>query len=450
MRVTLIGAGRVGLTTALALEWIGHRVTCVDNSPAVVQSLLSRRLPFPDPALVPLLQRSGLEILPHLSPQAVSAEVVMIAVPTPPLPDGHADLSAVQAVARQVAELAPQGTDTVLAVKSTVPPGSADSLQELVNTILHQRGAPARISVASNPEFLRQGSALFDTLYPDRIIIGVHNRKSQGRLLELYEPILGQGFEPPPGVPRPQGCGSVPVICTTPVNAELIKYGANTFLATKLSFLNEMARLAERLGADIGVVARGIGLDHRIGGHYFQAGPGWGGPCLGKDARALLALAGDVGQEMPLLAAAVRSNALQREHVLRRLEETLPSLRGATIGLLGLSFKADTDDITDSPALEVASLLLRQGARVRAYDPMAEARAQCEFPHLALEYHDSVDDLCDGCDALLLMTDWAEFRNLPWPSLARRMRGRTVLDTRNLLDPQEIEGAGLTYIGLGR
>ena len=450
MRVTIIGAGRVGLTTALALDHLGHDVSCVDSSPGVVEDLRKRRLHFPDPGLEGLIAGARLKVDSSITPDAASGEVVMVAVPTPPSPDGHADLSAVHAVSEQVAALTPDGVHAVLAIKSTVPPGTTAGVQRLVDDKLRQRGSSARIALASNPEFLRQGSALADTLYPDRIVVGADDPRAQEVLRELYEPMTRQEFDAPASAPRPASCRCATLLMTRPVNAELIKYASNAFLATKLSFLNEIARLAEKLGADIAAVARGVGLDHRIGPHYFQAGPGWGGPCLGKDARALLAAAEDLGQEMPLLAAAVDSNARQREHIVDRLEAELGSLRGATIGLLGLSFKAGTDDITDSPALDVASLLLERGARVRSYDPIAEERAKMERAELAIEYHDCPAEMSTGCDALVLMTDWEEFKRLSWAELAHKVRRRTVLDARNVLDRREMEAAGFTYLGIGR
>lgn len=450
MRVTIIGAGRVGLTTALALDYLGHEVTCVDSSPQVLETLRQKRAPFPDPDLDILLPSSGLRVGGGISPETVSTDIVMIAVPTPPLPDGHADLSAVLAVAARLAEVAPDGAFSVVAIKSTVPPGTADAVQRLIDQALRSRGSSSRISVASNPEFLRQGSALADTFYPDRIVIGTNDSESERRLQELYGAAVRQDFLSPAALPRPSACTKVPLISTRPVNAELIKYAANTFLATKISFINEIARLAEKLGADIADVSLGVGLDHRIGSAYFRPGPGWGGPCLGKDARALLALGQELDQDMPLLSAAVKTNADQREHIVERLEDAMGSLQGATIGLLGLSFKAGTDDTADSPAMDVAELLLERGAAVRSYDPLAEPRAMRERPELAIQYHDSPRDMIDGCDAILLMTEWEEFRSIPWTELAERVHRRLLLDARNFLDAGEIESAGFAYIGIGR
>jgi UDPglucose 6-dehydrogenase len=450
MRVTVVGLGRVGLTTAIALDYLGHEVAALDRDDRIVASLRRGELPFHEPGLAPLWQLSRIAIANRLSPDHLKADVLLIAVGTPGLRDGRADISAVEAVARDVGQLAPEGTDLVVAVKSTVPPGTTDRAQKTIASELSRRGCAARVTTVSNPEFLREGSALFDTLYPDRIIIGAKNRDALLRLLELHIAIIHQRFVPPEHTPRPEGCTATPVVQIRPVEAELTKYAANAFLVTKLSFVNELASMADELGADIEAVTAGIGLDPRIGPHYMKAGPGWGGPCLGKDARALLRIADDKGCLMSVVGAAVDANARQREHLVERLEAALGSCRGATIGILGLAFKANTDDLTDSPALNVASLLLAKGASVCCYDPVAEERAQRERPDLALKYHNSVDQMSRECDALVVMTDWRDFKHLAWTEMATTMRGRIVLDTRNILDRALMEQAGFTYLGVGR
>jgi UDPglucose 6-dehydrogenase len=450
MRVTVMGAGRVGLTTAIALEYLGHKVAIVDRDERLIENLRRGELPFHEPGLASLWSYSRIQTATQLSPEHLQSDVLLIAVGTPGLPDGRADTSAVEAVARDMGRQAPQGADLVVAVKSTVPPGTTDRVQDLIDAELRLRGVTARIGTASNPEFLREGCALSDTLYPDRIVIGASDPDSAVRLLELYSPIIHQQFPPPEGTPRPEGYTAVPVLEAQPVDAELTKYGANAFLATKLSFVNELARLAEALGADIGAITTGIGYDPRIGPHYMKAGPGWGGPCLGKDARALVAMGAEKGCDMSVTTAALATNARQREHLVERLEAALGTCRGATIGILGLSFKEGTDDVADSPALDVASLLLARGATVRCYDPMAEPRAQRERPDLSVQYHTSIDEMIDGCEALVVMTDWDQFRHLPWAELAKTMRRRTVLDARNILDRLAMEQAGFTYLGVGR
>jgi UDPglucose 6-dehydrogenase len=445
-----MGAGRVGLTTAIALEYLGHQVVIVDRNQRLIEGLRRGELPFYEPGLASLWSYSRIQTATQLSPEHLQSDVLLIAVGTPGLPDGQADTSAVEAVARDVGRLAPEEADLVVAVKSTVPPGTTDRAQDTITAELRRRGCAAHVTSASNPEFLREGSALFDTLYPDRIVIGARNRDALIRLLELYSAIIHQQFSPPEGTPLPEGYTAAPTVQTGPVEAELTKYAANAFLATKLSFVNELAHLAGELGADIEAVTNGIGLDPRIGPHYMKAGPGWGGPCLGKDSLALLAIAAENRSQMSVVEAAVSANARQREHLVERLEAALGSCRGATIGILGLAFKANTDDLSDSPALELASLLLARGATVRCYDPMAEERAKRERPDLALQYHDSVDEMSKGCDALVVMTDWSQFTRLPWAELAKTMRQRTVLDARNLLDRSLMEGAGFTYLGVGR
>lgn len=417
--------------------------------PFVVDSLCRKVVPFHDPALDGLLASSEMRVLSELTAEAACADVVMISVPTPGLEDGHANLSAVHAVARQVAALVADGSDVVLAIKSTTPPGTADGVRELVSGVLRERGAMATLRIATNPEFLRQGSALSDTLYPERIVVGVEDDVASERMRELYSGIIDQSFDAPASAPRPGEVSPI-WISTRLVNAELIKYGSNAFLATKLTFVNELARLAHSLGGDITDVTYGVGLDPRIGSQYMQAGPGFGGPCLGKDTKALAAVGDDAGEETPLLDAVSISNEIQRRRIVDRLEEKLGSVRGSTVGLLGLSFKAGTDDVSDSPAIGVAAVLLERGAAVRAFDPAGEDRAKKAHPELDIAYNDRADGMADGCDALVLMTDWPEFLRIDWGDFARRTRGKLVVDSRNFLDREAVEAAGFTYVGLGR
>lgn len=449
MRVTIAGAGRVGLTTGLAFEYLGHEITSVDTTAFVVDSLCRRVMPFHDPALDGLLASSQMRVLSAMTPEAASADVVMICVPTPGLEDGHANLAAVHAVSKDVAEQVLDGADVVLTIKSTTPPGTADGVRDLVQGVLDERHSTATVRVATNPEFLRQGSALSDTLYPDRIVVGVDDEAASERLHELYGRMIDQSFEGPPSARRSSDISPI-WISTKPVNAELIKYGSNAFLATKLTFVNELARLAHSLGGDITDVTYGVGLDPRIGSQYMQAGPGFGGPCLGKDTKALAAVGDDVCEQTPLLDAVSVSNEIQRRRIVDRLEEALGALHGKTVGVLGLSFKAGTDDITDSPAIGVAAVLLERGAQLRAFDPAAEQRAQAVHPELSIAYNDHLDEMTDGCDALVLMTDWPEFRHIDWADVSRRMSGSLVVDSRNFLDREAVEAAGFTYVGLGR
>jgi UDPglucose 6-dehydrogenase len=299
--------------------------------------------------------------------------------------------------------------------------------------------------VVSNPEFLREGSAIEDMMFPDRIVVGSASRRALALMRDLYRPLLHQSF-PWPG-PRRRSA-PVPLVETDLPSAEMIKYAANAFLATKISFINEVANLCERTGADVRSVARGIGLDHRIGEAFLQAGVGWGGSCFPKDVAALAAMAEDYGYEARLLQAVREVNQKQRLVVVAKLQERLKILKGKTIGLLGLAFKAGTDDLRDAPALTLGHRLLELGVKVRGYDPIAGARAEEALP--GLQIVDSVEQLALEADALVLVTDWPAFRKLEWADLAGRMRTPLLVDGRNCLDREAVTACGLDYIGIGR
>jgi UDPglucose 6-dehydrogenase len=305
-----------------------------------------------------------------------------------------------------------------------------------------------RLAVASNPEFLREGQALYDSLYPDRIVVGSEDRRAIEVLRELYEPILEQSFAPPPFLPQPERMGAVPFLTTDLASAELIKYGANAFLALKISFINELARLAEKVGADIREVARGIGLDHRIGPRFLQAGLGWGGSCFPKDTAALLAMGREYGLSLGITEAARKVNEDQRRWAVDKLLAELKTLKGRTIALLGLAFKANTDDLRESPALELARLLLNRGAFLRAHDPVALPRARKEVS-LPLEYAETPEEALRGADAVVLATDWPLYRTWPWQELKPLLRTPLVLDARNFLDGKALADLGYRYLGMG-
>jgi len=448
MRVTVVGAGRVGLSTALSFAYIGHEVICVDNRKEAIEPLRRRRPTFFEPGIAELLQQTDIEFSDRLTPGAVSAPVLTVAVGTPPLPDGKADVSAVESVASEVASLLPAGRSTIFVIKSTVPPGTSRRVQDLIDDSL--AADRTSVSVAANPEFLRGSTSLLDTLCPDRIVLGTSDADARHALTELYRPIIEQQFPLPAPISHPKRPARVPVVLTTPVNAELIKYVSNAFLAARLSFVNEIAGLADRIGADITEVMKGVGLDPRIGSSYLEAGVGWGGPCFGKDTSALLSLGEENGYEMPVLQSTIIANDRQRRAVVGKLERALGGLTGRTIGVLGLAYKAGTDEVIDSPALAVASGLIEAGAHVRGFDPMAEATARTKYPHLQIEYCDAPLDTARGCDALVVMCDWPEFKDLPLERLAAAMRGKILLDARNALERRSVEGSGLTYLGMGR
>jgi len=303
-------------------------------------------------------------------------------------------------------------------------------------------------AVASNPEFLREGSALHDSLYPDRIVIGADEPRALEVLYTLYRPILDQTFPAPTYLPRPETVSAIPLVSTDLASAELIKYAANAFLALKISFINEIGLLAERVGADISEVGRGIGLDSRIGPRFLNAGIGWGGSCFGKDTAALIATAGEYGLHLPIVEAARKINCRQRDRVVEKLLHELKILKGRSIGLLGLAFKPNTDDLREAPAIEIAQKLIDRGVRVKAHDPIAAERFCREHGKIGVQLCRTPYEVADACDALVLVTEWNEYRDLEWECMAKRMRNPLVLDGRHALDREKLQRAGLRYLSL--
>lgn len=382
--------------------------------------------------------------------EAAGADVYIIAVGTPRKDNGDADLVYVETAAREIGELLSEGETPVIVNKSTVPIGSARRVEAVIRSTLLKRGVVVNFGVASNPEFLREGSALSDTFYPERIVVGAEDVRFANILRQMYAPLLEQTFIPPKVVPRPKGYGLPVFVNVNPASAELLKYAANAFLAIKISFINEFAGLAEKVGADIQEVARGIGLDKRIGPHFLAAGAGWGGSCLPKDTSAILYTGMQYDYPMPIVEAAIEVNKRQRKRVVEKLQEALKVIRGHTIGILGLSFKPHTDDLRDSPALGVIAMLLERGAMIRAYDPVAMENCRRTHPHLEIEYAGSAMELARGCDALALITDWPEFAYLDWEAIGRQIRQKIVIDGRNMLPRERLQKAGFLYMGMGR
>ena len=451
MNVTIIGTGYVGLTTGLALSYLGHDVTCVDVKPDVVERLRAGTATIFEPGLPELLgEVKARTRFQTTIPPLKGRGVVMIAVGTPTRPDGDADLQYVDQAARDVAGAIEQGAELVVVNKSTVPIGSARHVDGIIHRALAERGIDARVAVASNPEFLAEGRAMHDTFYPDRIVIGADDPWAVAMLRELYAPLLEQTFEPPVATPRPERYPLPSLITTTTTSAELTKYAANSFLATKISFINEFAGLAEHVGADITQVARAIGLDERIGPRFLHAGIGWGGSCFGKDTRAIIATAQRYDYAMPIVQSAIDVNYRQRLRVVGKLQDHLKVLRGTTIGLLGLAFKANTDDLRDAPAITLARHLVERGAVVRAHDPIAMPHATAQFPDLGATYLDDELELARGCDAIVVVTEWEQYKHLDWDAVREAMRGTVVLDARNVLRAEAVRAAGLTYVGVGR
>lgn len=462
MNVCVVGTGYVGLVTGSCLAYLGRSVICVDKDERKISMLKEGQSPIYEPGLSQMIassqQRGTLSFTTDLAAAVQQSEVIFIAVGTPPLPSGRANLSAVEAVARSIGQSLDATRRRVVVNKSTVPIGSGNWVEMLVCEGLNENPAREKISaqpeelflIASNPEFLREGSAIHDTFFPDRIVIGATNSFATERLRALYEPIIEQTFTPPPSASRPAGFTAVPVVTTDLASAEMIKYAANAFLATKISFANEIANICERVGADITEVVRGFGLDSRIGPRFLNAGVGWGGSCFGKDVSALIDISREYGYEPQLLRATVDVNGRQRHVAVQKLQETLKIIKGKTIGLLGLAFKPETDDLRDAPALTIARELLEIGARVKAYDPIAIAACREQHPELKLEYASGVEELASGCDAVVIVTEWEEFRNLDPEQLGAVMRAKVVIDGRNVLDRDAFSRAGFTYRGVGR
>ncbi|MCA2813920.1 MULTISPECIES: UDP-glucose dehydrogenase family protein [unclassified Microcystis] len=461
MRVCVIGTGYVGLVTGVCLAHIGHHVICIDNNEEKVKLMKSGQSPIYEPGLSELMQSSAasgnLEFSTDLEAGVKHGEILFIAVGTPALPTGESDTRYVEAVARGIgAHL--NGGYKVIVNKSTVPIGSGDWVRMIVldgvaerqkNLVAAVGGIStlerieAEFDVVSNPEFLREGSAVYDTFNPDRIVLGSNNPKAIEMMKELYAPLVKRQFAEDPSLPP------VPVVVTDLSSAEMIKYAANAFLATKISFINEVANICDRVGADVTQVAKGIGLDSRIGSKFLSAGIGWGGSCFPKDVSALVHTAEDYGYETELLNAAINVNKRQRTIAIEKLQQELKILKGKTVGLLGLTFKPDTDDMRDAPALTMIEQLNRLGAKVKAYDPIV---SQSGLSHglSGVIIESDPERLADGCDALVVVTEWQEFLRLDYGKMVKTMREPVLIDGRNFLDPAVVTAAGFRYLGIGR
>src|SRR3984893_15553677 len=452
MNVSIIGTGYVGLTTGVCLAHLGHKVTCIDSDEKKIALLRAGKTPIYEPYLTELMAEAqpNLRFCCNYAGAVNDAEVIFIAVGTPPSPDGSPDLRYLSQAARSIGEHF-EGNFVVVVNKSTVPIGSGNWVDSLMRESYeqhHGRKANGHFCVASNPEFLREGTALHDSLYADRVVIGSDDARALEVLYSLYRPILDQTFTPPTYLPRPERVGAVPLISTDLASAELIKYAANAFLALKISYINEISQLAEKVGADITQVAKGIGLDARIGTRFLQAGIGWGGSCFGKDTAALIATASEYGLDAQIVKAAREMNRRQRERVVEKLLDELKILKGRTVALLGLAFKPDTDDLREAPALAIARKLIERGARVKAHDPVAMSRFLQEYPDLDVTLCATAEEALQDCDAAVLVTEWQEYRQLDWESVKNSMRGQVLLDGRNLLDRARLTKAGFRYLSL--
>jgi UDPglucose 6-dehydrogenase len=432
------------------LAFLGHKVTCVDPDRRKIDALERGEVPFHEPFLAELIDeaRENLTFTTEYSQAIPQSQVVFIAVGTPTGQGGAPDLQYLRSAAHGVGEYLGSHF-TVIVNKSTVPIGSGNWVGSLVRDAVEAKGgARDCFAVASNPEFLREGTALHDSLYPDRVVIGADESKTAEVLYSLYRPMLDQTFRAPAFLPRPENMGAVPLISTDLASAELIKYAANAFLSLKISYINEIGLLAERVGANISHVARGMGLDARIGTRFLQAGIGWGGSCFGKDTAALVATAAEYGLDMQIVRSARDVNQRQRERVVEKLLSELKILKGRTIGILGLAFKPDTDDLREAPALDVAKKLIDRGARIKAHDPVAMNVFRRNYPDSAVTLCESAGEVANGADALLVITEWPEYRDLDFDAIAKTMQTPVLVDCRHVLDRGRLEKAGFKYVSL--
>jgi UDPglucose 6-dehydrogenase len=451
VKVLVVGTGYVGLTTGVALAYLGNQVTCLDIDQRKIDMLCAGEVPIYEPGLPELLtlSRGNLKFTTSYDEAGIAeCDLVFISVGTPSLPDGSADLKYVKMAAESIGERL-NDRYTVVVNKSTVPIGSGNWVSALLGEgYMRCKGCKpdGNYAVASNPEFLRQGSGVFDTLYPDRIVIGSEDPRAVDLLANLYRPLLNQDFPAPSFLPRPEELSAVPLVTCDLASAELIKYAANAFLALKISYANEIAHLASKVGGDVTQIMRGIGLDSRIGPRFLQAGIGWGGSCFGKDTAALVSTAKEYGLEMPIVQSARDVNYRQRAWVVETLQSELKILKGRTIALLGFAFKPNTDDLRDAPSLDISRLLLQRGARVKTHDPVALANARRLYPDLGVDYCDDVYDALRGADAVVLVTEWPEYRQLDWT----KIRAVPVVDGRNFLDEEEMGKKGFKVVGVGK
>ena len=442
-RVAVIGSGYVGTVVAACLAYVGHSVVAVEADPEKHGCLSAGVVPFHEPLLdgyiAATLANGSLQFTADLGLAMDSSDVVFVCVGTPPGPDGRPDLTAMLGVARAIAMNLRHYH--VIVIKSTVPIGTGQWLTTVIEDAIGFNESTELFSVVSNPEFLREGNAVHDYLHPDRVVLGGANAEAVRRVAEVYRPILEQQI--------PEQVSSrdkVPLLQTGWATAELTKYASNAFLATKISFANEMARLCDFVGADVTEVTAGMGLDSRIGGRFLDAGLGWGGSCFGKDLDALVSTAAEYGYRAELLSAAIAVNHSQRHLAVDELLKALKTLRGARICLLGLAFKPDTDDIRDSPALGVAGRLIEMGAFVSAYDPMVVTLPGVTDIRIASDAYSAAR----GADAIVFATEWPQLLTLELSRLRSVMRGDVFLDGRNGFDPQRVQGAGFRYLGIGR
>ena len=427
--ICVVGAGHVGLVVSACLAELGNKLVCVDDDMSKIDGLRKGTLPFYEPGLHELvhrnMERGTLSFTTSVEAGTESSEVIFLAVGTPQKPNGGADLTHIEGVCKRVARA--MDTYKLIIEKSTVP---ARTGRWIARTVRLNNPRDIEFDVASNPEFLREGSAIQDFIKPDRIVIGVEDKRAADILTELYEPL------------------NAPIVVTNIETAELIKHACNSFLALRISYINAVANICERVGADLMKVAEGMGYDSRIGREYLNAGAGYGGYCFPKDVSAFVRVAEEAGYDFELLKAVQEINRFQRQEIVRKARNALRNLRDKTIGVLGLSFKPNTDDMREAPSIDIIGQLQEEGARIRAYDPQAMRNASKILSSVQL-CHDPYEAARDS-DALVLITEWEEFKTLDLPRIKRQLKQPVVIDGRNVFDPARMRALGFSYVGVGR
>ena len=437
MKIAIVGTGYVGLVSGACFAEMGLDITCVDIDHRKIEALNAGRIPIYEPGLEEIVRRNFEAGRLHFTTDLASCldrvEVVFSAVGTPPLEDGSADLRQVFEVARTFGRHIRRYT--LLVTKSTVPVGTAQRIREIVAAELKARGEEIEFDVASNPEFLKEGAAVKDFMSPDRVVVGVESERARKLMARLYRPFLINNFR---------------VMFMDIASAEMTKYAANAMLATRISFMNDIANLCDRVGADVEMVRKGIGADLRIGNKFLYPGCGYGGSCFPKDVQALARTAREHGYTMQVIEAVERVNEAQKEVLFHKLAELLGDLAGRRIAIWGLAFKPETDDMRKAPATVVIGRLLEAGAKVAAYDPVAMDESRRMLAGKPVRYARNMYEAAEGADAVVLITEWKEFRMPDWPRLRATMRGDAVVDGRNIFDKQEVLAAGFRYRGIGK
>lgn len=432
MHIGIIGTGYVGLVTGACFAEFGLFVTCVDKDEQKIRSLKRGEIPFYEPGIEELVKRNlkqgRLQFTTKIVKAVESSLVIFIAVGTPRRGDGSADLKYVEEVATEIAK-AMDGYK-VIVTKSTVPVGTGQKIRDIISQNLKGK---IDFDIVSNPEFLREGSAIEDFMRPNRVVIGANSPQAIAIMKDLYKPLY---------------LIETPFVITNIETAELIKYASNSFLATKISFINEMANLCEKVGADVHMVAKGMGLDQRIGAKFLHPGPGYGGSCLPKDTNALLKIAEDHGVALSIVEAVVQANDKQRALIVQKIRNAMGTLEKKTVAILGLSFKPNTDDTRDAPSLYIIRALSDGGARIKAFDPVSMREVAKTFPHIT--FSKDAYDAVKGADALVIVTEWNLFRNLDLDRIKKLMKGDFFFDLRNVYDPAKIKEKGFRYFGVGR